>query len=456
MNAFSVLITLIISVVVGGIAGGIFGSGGGRGTTAREMWQSFLAGLLPGGIIGAALGVVFSIFSIIQMGISGLLSTLVLMIMCGIIGAAALGVMNVLRTYTVTLLGPRGAGILSGILFGLIIGLFLIFVADPAMGGAFGQYWEAGWEPVSKTLSYGAGELYKWRYCFVADPHCPFFIDWSDANVQSQEEVLQVGVNFKEKQIRNDQINLLAELSVNNPEKYELRLTPKCYLGKTIEKAKLIAVRQMGSYAEGYEFVFPMSSETLSTSLRCAGDVAACRYQTVCLDQKVFLILERPVRLQGTWPIYIGEKYAITGPKQVRTELAFNAPYSVTLYSSNDLPFDSGHKYGYDFSLAIKQRDENTLIKDIESIRLTFPENIIASCDNFEAQGNSLVIGPLDDQWLKMNIQYDSEEKSYVFPCTLIVRDAPITAALAPIGIEADYTVTSKFETKITKQPQVA
>lgn len=425
-----------------------------RGTTGREIWQAFLTGGIIGVIVGAAAGLVLSIFSIIQLGMSGLLATLVLMIVCALMVGVGFGVINIILTFIRTSLPPQVVGLLAGILcFVAVFAVLFIWFNTPLLGTSFGQYFEAGIEPVAKTLSYGAKELYKWRYCFVADPHCPFYIDWSDANVQSTQEELQVNVNFKEKQIRNEAIDLLAEISVTNPEKYELEIIPRCFLGETIEHSRPITVRQMGTYTEGSMFVFPMSSETLSTSLRCTSDVPECKAAPVCLDQRVFLVLERPVHLEGVWPIYTGERYAVTGPKQVRTELKFNAPYSITLYSSNDMPFDSGRQDGYTFSLAIKQRDEQTKLKDVEKIRLTFPQNVLASCEGFEAQSNDLVIGPFDAQWLKLNVDYDPEELSYIFPCTLIVRNAPITASLSPIGIEADYTVTSQFEAKITKQP---
>ncbi len=456
MDLFTTIVILVVCLIGGAIGGFYFGRAGGKNATIGEYWQAILAGLIPGAIIGAVLGLLFSLFSIIQMGISGLLSTLVLMLICGAGGAIALGLGNAVRTLAINFMGPGAAGAGAGILFGGIIFCFIIFFANPATGGAFGQYFEAGWDPVYETLSYGVEELYKWRYCFIADPHCPFFIDWSDANVQSREEVLQVNANFKETQIKNDQVNTLIELSVKNPEKYELRLIPKCFLGESLKKSREITLKNMGTYAQGNEFVFPMSADAMSTSVRCATDVIECQGQPVCLNQRVFLVLERPVLLQGVWPIYIGQKYPITGPKQVRTDLKFNAPWSVTLYSSNDLPFDQGKKDGYDFSLAIKQRDEETQIKSIELIRLTFPDSILASCQEFSAEGNELVKRNIDEKWLKENAQYDPEEKSYIFPCTLYVKKAPINAELTPIGIEADYTVTSTFEGKITKQPQVA
>jgi len=455
MSAFATITTAILCIIGGGFMGYFFGRGGGRNAEPGEYRRAFVAGLIPGAVIGTAIGLVFSIFSIIQMGFSGLLSSLILMLVCGAGGAGGLGIANILRTWLNNAIGPGGAGAIAGIFFGALLFLFIIFVANPATGGALGQYWEAGWDPVWGKISYAAEELYKWRYCFVADPHCPFFIDWSDANVQSREEVLQVNVDFKQTQIKNDYIDSLAEITVKNPEKYELHLIPKCYLGESFEKSRSITLKNMGTYAQGYEFIFPMSADLLSTSVRCAAEVTECMGMAVCLDQRIYLVLERPVLLQGVWPIYIGRSYAITGPKQVRTDLRFNAPYSVTLYSSNDMPFDQGKEDGYDFNLAIKQRDEETKLKNIELIRLTFPENIMASCPEFGAEGNELVLRNIDEAWLKKNpnIQYDSEERSYIFPCTMYVKNAPDGAALAPVGIEADYTVTSSFETKITKQP---
>lgn len=453
MSLFATLLILAVCIIGGGFLGYTFGRAGGRNATAGEYGQAFVAGLIPGAIIGAAIGVLFSIFSVIQMGFSGLLSTIVLMLVCGAGGALGLGLTNILRTALVNSMGPGAAGALVGILFGGILFCFVVFIANPATGGAVGQYWQAGWDPVYKVLSDGVKELYKWRYCFVADPHCPFFVDWSDANVQSKQEVLQVDASFSQTQIKNDYADSLVQLTVNNPEKYELHLIPKCSLGQSIQNSRPITLKNMGTYAQGYEFVFPMSADSLSTSLRCSSEVVECEGKAVCLDQRIFLVLDRPVLLQGDWPIYIGRQYAVTGPRQVRTDLKFNAPWTVALYSSNDMPFDQGKQDGYDFNLAIKQIDEETDLKSIDLIRLTFPENIIASCQEFGAEGNDLVIRNINKAWLDKNIQYDPEEKSYTFPCTLIVKDAPIDAVLAPISIEADYTVTSTFETKITKQP---
>jgi hypothetical protein len=199
-----------------------------------------------------------------------------------------------------------------------------------------------------------------------------------------------------------------------------------------------------------------MSSETLSSSLRCTGDVAACQNKNICLDQKVFLVLERPVRIQGTWPIYIGQKYSFPGLKQVKTDLKFNAPWQMTLSSSDDMPYDEGHTYNLQFT--IRQRDENTKLNSIDLIRIIIPENIQIQCDNFEAVSSSELelrgseSAPINAEWLKAHSQYEEANQRYIMPCAMYIIKAPINAELSPIEIESDYSVISTFSHTITKQ----
>lgn len=427
------------------IAGLAFGklSKASSSLSFKELMGKLGGALVPGLIFGAIIGLLLGILSLVTLAGGGVLGIILMTISGAIVG----GIISALFTFAGS---SPVAGLFCGLALGLLINALLIGFGTSI---PIFEYWGAGLEPAGKAIGDAFDELAKYRYCFQVDPRCPFTVDWSDANVQTKQELLQISVNFKENQIKNDNINLLSEIFVQNPEKYELHLIPECFLGEKFDKSRPITIKNMGTYSQGNEFVFPMSSEGLSTSLRCSSSVPECKDKNVCLSQKIFLVLERPVRLQGVWPIYIGQRYYVAGPKQARTELKFNAPFSVSLYSSNDMPFDQGKTY--DFNLAVKQKDETTELNEIEIIRLIFPENVLASCEQFSVEGNELVLRNINNEWLKNNAQYDSGERSYLFPCSLYVKQAPIQAELSPIEIESDYTVISKFETKIVKQAEI-
>jgi hypothetical protein len=439
MNPLGNLLIIIICAVAGLIFGSL--SKLNKGITGKELWGKIVGALIPGAIFGAILGILLSIFSIINLGLNGLVATLVMMLTGAIVGSIVSALATIASSSWL-------AGLFAGLGLGLLINA-LVLTSGSIIPGS--TYWRAGIEPIISGSSNIFSDLAKYKYCLTLTPPCPFLIDWSDANVQTRQEALEVNVNFQENQIKQDKINILAEISVQNPEKYELHLTPRCFLGTKFDGSREIDIKNQGSYFQGYEFVFPMSSDTMSTSLRCSDDVPECQGQTVCQNQKIFLVLERPVILQGVWPIYVGQKYSVAGSKKVKTELKFNAPWQISLYSTNDMPYDQGKTY--DFQIAIRQVDETTEIKNIELIRLTFPENIIADCDNFQPVSTELELRNINETWLKANAQYDSIDKKYTIACSMYIKNAPVYAELSPIEIESDYVVYSVFSKTIVKQP---
>ncbi len=455
MALASSIIIIGIGAFLGALAGLVIRPGK-EGLTGVNVGQAFKGGAIAGAIFGGIVGILLNIFTVINLGFNGLLSTLVMAITGAIVGAACLIVFNLGRIGLMSALGEKGAGIVMGVGVGILAGILFNLLILPAGGSVALEYWKFELQPVTDVISDGWKELSKFRYCLYADPKCPFVVDWTDANVQSTQEVLSVSVSFSEFEIKNNKIDALAAISVKNPEKYELHLTPKCRLGPNLNKSTPINIRNAGTYFQGVEFIFPMSSETLSSSLRCSGDVPACQNKNICLDQKVFLILERPVRIQGTWPIYVGQRYSFPGPKQVKTDLKFNAPWQITLSSSDDMPYDEQHTYNA--QLTIRQRDEETKLNNIELIRIIVPENINLQCDNFEAVSNTELElrsseTSINEGWLKQHSQYNPNNQKYTMPCAMYVIKAPINAELSPIEIESDYTVTSTFSHTITKQP---
>jgi hypothetical protein len=422
----------------------------GGGT--EGLWGKMQSAMIAGAVVGAIAGVLLSIFSIVALGFNGLLGTAIMLLSGAVVGAIAFMLFILLKSVIVQILGPRVSKMIAGLIVGIVVGLLINLLIMPAGGSAALEYWKIGLQPVGKTLGGGLQELSKWQYCFQADPRCPFWIDWSDPNIQNAQETLGVSVNFKNNQIKQDQVKLDAIITVNNPEVNELHLVPKCYIGSNFGKAREMRIENMGQYAAGSEFIFGMSSENQRTSLMCVSDVPECATLNVC-SINAYLVLERPVLLSGVWPIYIGGSSHYIGQKQVKTSLANNVPYSIALYSPNDMPFDMDTPGGFRFYVSLKQRDEETTLKDIELIRIIFPEGVMAGCEKgFTAEGSDLIIRNINETWLKDNLAYDSVEKEYTFPCTLYVTKAPKIAEEAPIQIESSYTVISKFTTLVTKQ----
>lgn len=448
-NMANNILIVILFAVAGALIG--FGAKAGKGVSGKELLDEMKGALIPGAIFGAIAGILLSIFSIIALGLNGLLGTAIIMLSGALVGAGGLAFLVLLKSLAIQFFGEKGAGIISGLAVGLIIGLIFILIFMPAGGSAMLEYWKIGLEPVGKVLGSGFRDLAKWRYCINLEPGCPFLIDTDTPNIQNSEEVIEINVNFLNKNIQQDKIDLDVELSVKNPEIYKLHLIPSCFIGDNFDKSREMAIKNMGKYSFGNEFVFGMSPEYQSTSLTCSSNVPECSSKTIC-STNAFLVLERPVILQGVWPIYIGKEY--NGPGKVRTSLLNNVPYSITMSSPNDMPFDSKQTGGYRFYVTIAQRDEEARLKNIEIIRLSFPENIMADCDYFNAEGNELVIRNINDTWLKENyIPYDSTQKEYKFQCFLYVKSAPRIAEQTPIEIESSYTVISRYQTKLIKQP---
>ena len=413
----------------------------------KEVLLSALNIALIAGVIGAVIGVLLSIFAIFSIGFTGLLATIVL----GLCGFGILGVPFLLLMFTYYGL-PEGVRkaifyficipLLLAILFGICWLLYTAFTA-----GTLPEYLKFA-SPIFEGAESGFGELAKFRHCLYADPRCPFFISWEDASIQSAREELYVIVGFSEKKILSDNtVNLMVSLSVSNPELAELKIKPKCYLGK--DKEKELTVKNMGTYSYGDEFIFPstVSGQELHTSFRCVGDVPEAADKNLYSDN-IIIELERPVAVKTIWPIWIGEQ-----PRMgiVKSEMKFNAPYMVSLGSHNDMPFEEGKDY--DFQLTIKRKEEDVKLKEIESILVSFPEDILAGCDNFEAIDHEFELGAYPYESLKALTQYEKEYDKFIFPCILYVISAPKQAVVAPMELEAYYTVYSDYKTLVTKSP---
>ncbi|MCL6500442.1 MAG: DUF456 domain-containing protein [Candidatus Pacearchaeota archaeon] len=413
----------------------------------REIFDAALSAAIAGAIIGAVIGVVLSLFAIYNLGMSGLLATLIL----GVLGALGVALLFAAFTFLVkglaNLIGEKGARIVTGVAAGAIIGAIVGIFFSPVGMAVMPEYLKFA-DPLREFVVKGVVEVAKFRHCFYADPRCPFFVPWEDPNIQSVEEEFNVEVEFSEKKVLPDNtINLLVSLSVKNPEFGDLKIRPRCYFKKTKERE--LTVERLGAYAYGDEFIFPTTplGREVHTSFRCTGEVPEAAEKNIYTEY-IVVELERPVAVKTTWPVWIGKQPSMG---IVRSEMKFDAPYIVSLGSENDMPFEEGKEY--DFQLTIKRKEEGVKLKEIEKIIVRFPEDVMASCTHFEGLDHEFEIGKYDYNALKKLTQYDEEQDKFIFPCSLYVVSAPTEAVMAPFDLEAYYTVYSEHKTNILKSP---
>lgn len=407
----------------------------------KNSFKLALPSGLVGGIIGAIVGILLSLFAIFSIGLQGLFATIVLGLIGFGVGFVALWFVTfawyasppVVRKFLTT-----AAAILMVI---IVIGLIVFFWNQP-----FTKEYLKFASPMFESVGKGLNDLrVSWGACLYMKPPCPFLVDWESPNVQSAQEELNVKVEFSDNQIAQDHVNLAVALTVSNPEISELRIKPKCYLGK--DKKQELQVENMGSYSSGDEFVLGTTApgQELHTSFRCSGDVSEAVDKPVYSDY-VVVTLERPVTVKTIWPVQIGQE-----PKMgfVKSTMQFNAPYSIAMLSNNDMPFNEGQEYP--FSIVLKKRAEDAKLKQLDFMILKFSEDLIIDCEGFKGLDHELEIKDYSYEGLKNATIYDRTYDKFSWPCTLYVASAPRMAVLSPVEIESKYLVYSDYMTRIVK-----
>ena len=438
---------ILIGALIGLLIGSLIGSKGKVAYSMKEIWNASLGSMIAGAIVGAVLGVLLSLFVVFNLGVSGLLATLIMGLGGALIFALIFGSITFVIKGLSNILGERGSRVVAGLFGGALIGLIVALFFSPVGTTIMPEYLKFA-EPLREGIFTGARELAKFRYCFYADPKCPFFVNWEEANVQSTQEELSVDVDFSEKKILADNtVNLVVSLSISNPELSDLEIKPRCYFKK--DKEREFSVEKMGSYAFGDSFIFPTTApgQKLHTSFRCVGEVPEAADKNI-YSEYVVVELERPIAVKTVWPVWIG-----TEPRMgiIKSEMKFNAPYLVSLGSYNDMPFEEGKEY--DFQLTIKQKDESTKLKRLDDILVKFPEGILASCENFEGLDHEFELKDYNYEELKNLTQYEEEDDKFIFPCSLYVVSAPKEAVMAPFELEAYYNVYSDYKVRVVKSP---
>ncbi len=411
--------------------------------SVEDSFKASLPAGLAGGIIGAVIGVVLSLFAIFNIGFQGLFASLILATFGFIVGFIAI--------YLITFIWY----ILPEWLKKPVTYLFvLVIIIGVIWAGIFlwklpltSEYLKFA-SPMFDSVGKGWHDLRtNWGACFYLKPPCPFLIDWEAPDVQSAQEELRVDVSFSENRIVQNRVNLGVSITVINPELAELKVTPKCYLGK--DKRQELRVENMGTYAFGDEFVFGTTQlgEELHTSLRCVGDIYDAADKQLYSDY-VVVELERPVTVKTTWPVHIGQEPKIG---LVRSSMQFNAPYSIAMASNNDMPFNEGKDY--EFTIVLKKRAEDVKLKELNYMNLKFTDDIMIQCEGFQGIDHELEIKDYSYGALRNSTQYDSTYDKFSWPCQLYVSSAPRTSVLTPVVLESKYIVYSTYSARIIKSP---
>ena len=401
----------------------------------KRTLLSSLSAALIGAIILSVICALLSIFSVVEIGSAGIPSLIVFVLIGAGFGFCLGFIYGIF---------PSNLKVLAVLIIAVL--LFLVFsqlykvqpgVLQPIFSSLKGK---------GSGILNVVGKIKDYKYCFTADPRCPFFISWEEPYVEKGEEDVEIDVRFSERRIKEDNtINVLAEITVVNKKIPELHVKPKCYFKK--EKERELKVEKLGSYAKGNEFVFPMSDLEMHTTLRCSGSIPEAEDKNVYTEY-IVLELERPVSVTTTWPVWIGKK-----PNKgiVRSIMSSEAPYSVALASNNDMPFEQ--KKEYDFKVIIKRKDANARLKEIEELVITYPLEMLVECNSFESTEAGLALRNVPYQTLKEISDYEKEKDKFIFPCSLYVTRAPVGAIQAPIVLNARYVVYSDYITKVYKAP---
>jgi hypothetical protein len=388
-------------------------------------------------IVGAIIGVGLSLFAMIDIGYAGMSGMLLL----GLSGAAFGFCLGFIYGSF-----PKNMKIVAIIIIILVIGVVVYWLADSARFGTgpFGQYLS----PISMRFESVGGLFSGFKdigYCLTGDEKCSFIGRWKDPEIKSSEEMNNIKVEFSNKKIIEDEINLLVSLIVNNKEGENIEVVPKCYAGA--KKEEELAIINTGTYWQGTSFIFPQSEQEMTTSFRCFGTSDKT-------SETIFVVLERPVEVITQWPIEV--KNILTGEEQKKhaiSEMPYNAPYTVSLSSPSQIPFEKGESY--DFELIIKKnekrKEQNVKFKKLESLSIIAPSEIFIDYEDCLGV-DSNTLSDLTAEQLKHISDYDSTIDSFNFLCNLYVAEAQSNAQRADIYVYTNYIVESEYKTLVTKQ----
>ena len=397
----------------------------------KEIYQqkNYLAGGLWGGIIGAIIGAIFGIFRVINLGVMGTASLIVLVLLFGSIGLVlGLGY---------SALPPNGAGrkILS-VFLGLIA-FFIIIILIFSFKGTILEYMKvpgaAG--PIKGLWTDFSHNIWP---CMKGDTeNCFLFTMWEEPSIVNKTQAISINMKvFDVKIDSSGDFNVKVSLDVNNRYVDNLKVVPKCYVYDSQKKE--VTVEGLESYAQGNAFAFPKSDKTEHTSFYCSGNVETL---AGAYTKQLEVVLERPTLVSSYLPIWLQSKSQ--HQRGIQSSVMENwAPYTFSIVLGSDQPLEARD---YGFSLKLKQADIDSKLKSIQWIRATAGSSDVSiECLGFnEMANNDLQIQNIDEQKLK---QYKTTRKTetYAFNCKLHVLNAPIDETQTLINARALYTIETK------------
>ena len=415
--------------------------------TGSDALKQGFSWAIFGAISGGAIGVLLSIFAIYNIGVKGLLGTIVLGLGC----AAILFVAGFIVGYLTYYIPKPVKTTFVTISILIIIGMLVWATLTMWKAGTLPEYAKFA-SPMFEGIQKAFHGLAQYKYCLTADSRCPFFVSWDEPVIQNSQEEISVHVSFDEKKVKSDgTINLLVNLAVENPTMAELTIKPKCYLESKDEKGTELEIDRMGTYSYGEEFRIPATEENeeVHTQFYCYGALPSEADNRNVYAADIIVELERPVVVKTTWPVWIG-----TTPRKgiVKSTMSYNAPYTVSLASNNDMPFEEGKDYS--FQITLQRKAEDVKFKNLQSLSVNVPEELKVQCgDNFANINNFIELRDASYDILKNITQYDENLDKFIFPCVLYVSKAGIEAVQAPMQMEVYYSVYSDYDTQVFKSP---
>jgi len=229
-----------------------------------------------------------------------------------------------------------------------------------------------------------------------------------------------VKASFPNTIVKNNEINVVADLAVKNPEFDSFEVNAECYAGS--EKID----------AEPKILYFEKSADEQHSSVTCSGTSS---------DKNLILKLERLSTSKSNAIAWIGEG---SNKGVMKATMEFNSLYTLSVQSSNDMPFKEGTNYPFRITLA--RQLSGLELQRINFLKIgTVTDKIIITCDGFSQIGTVSQIENIDnvDNWLT-----DKNNGVYQFPCHLSVKGATGFDQYY-INAEAVYATTQEFKTKL-------
>jgi len=249
-----------------------------------------------------------------------------------------------------------------------------------------------------------------------------YYTAWSKPTI-AQEAQSYVQASFRNTIVKNNEVNVIAELAVKNPEFDSFEVNAECYAGteKIDANPKIL--------------YFEKSADEQHASVTCSGTSS---------EKNLILKLERPSTVKSTAIAWIGEG----GSRgKMKSSMGFNSLYALSVESSDDMPFKEGKEYPV--YITFMRQSAGIELKQINLLKIgTDTVKIITSCDGFEQRG---ALAQIENVENVNEFLADKDEGIYQFLCSLYVEDAEQLEQYY-INAEAVYATTQEFKTALTQQ----